>query len=393
MDIKTLKFLYKEHMPFDIMPWDLNFQPHHLLEHFDRTNNSIPDDKFIYLEDCDFLSPIEASLRDIKKLHDKYNIDYNKIIFVTSYHILDWDNRPSLIDKINYYELEFLLTYSAFNEPLRYTTACDFFQPRLGAKTTNTYFTLDNDTKLCIKMVFENSKSFVRQKHYLTYNGYMKPHRVKLLAFLLEKDLLDKGLSSFFYYDEGQLPQKYIDEYFVRYPEVIDNKTMISKIQKIIPYSFDLIGKGSYLEEFHTDSNGINIISQFSTYFNIVTETQFGSGDHQTIFLTEKICKPLFLFQPFIVIGQRGSLEQLKRMGFKTFELFIDESYDEVLDEDERFSMIEKEIKRLCDMSLEEIHKWYWEMEDILLHNHNNFIKIQEQGPKKFIDFMENVIE
>jgi len=44
-------------------------------------------------------------------------------------------------------------------------------------------------------------------------------------------------------------------------------------------------------------------------------------------------------------------------------------------------------------MSLEEIHKWYWEMEDILLHNHNNFIKIQEQGPKKFIDFMENVIE
>ena len=374
------KSLYKK---FNDIHYNFNLQPRHLLEHFDQNPNSIPDDKFLYFECCDDMESIDEMLKDIKKIHDKYDIDYNKIIFVTSYHILDWDNRPSLIDKINYYELESLITYSAFNEDSS-ASACHMF---------DSIESFPNDTKLCIKMVFKNSKSFVRQKHYLTYNGYMKEHRVKLLGFLVEKDLLDKGLSSFFYYDEGQLPQKYIDEYFVRYPEVIDNKTMISKIQKIIPYSFDLIGKGSYLEEFHTDSNGINIISQFSTYFNIVTETQFGSGDHQTIFLTEKICKPLFLFQPFIVIGQRGSLEQLKRMGFKTFELFIDESYDEVLDEDERFSMIEKEIKRLCDMSLEEIHKWYWEMEDILLHNHNNFIKIQEQGPKKFIDFMENVIE
>jgi hypothetical protein len=385
--MNIIKFLYREHIPFGERPTDFNYQAHHLLEHFDQNPNSIPDDKFLYLEDCDFLVPIEDSLRDIKELHDKYNIDYNKIIFVTSYHILDLENRPSLIDKINYYELEFLLTYSAFDENGS-SSACHMF---------DSIESFPNDTKLCIKTVFENSKSFVRQKHYLTYNGYMKEHRVKLLGFLVEKDLLDKGLSSFFYYDEEQLPQKYIDEY--TYDE-IEDKTVISKIQKIIPYSFDLIGKGSYLEEFNVDSNGINITSQFSTYFNIVTENQWESGKPstpQTIFLTEKICKPLFLFQPFIVIGQRGALKQLKRLGFKTFEgpypMHIDESYDEVIDFDERFIMIEKEIKRLCDMSLEEIHKWYWEMEDILLHNHNNFIKIQEQGPKKFIDFMENVIE
>ena len=31
--------------------------------------------------------------------------------------------------------------------------------------------------------------------------------------------------------------------------------------------------------------------------------------------------------------------------------------------------MIVKEIKRLCSMSLEEIHEWYHEMEDVLKHN------------------------
>jgi hypothetical protein len=32
--------------------------------------------------------------------------------------------------------------------------------------------------------------------------------------------------------------------------------------------------------------------------------------------------------------------------------------------------MIYGEIKRLCSMSKEEIHNWYWSMEEILIHNH-----------------------
>ena len=68
------KSLYKK---FNDIDYNFNLQPRHLLEHFDQNPNSIPDDKFLYLEDCDFLVPIEDSFRDIKELHDKYNIDYN----------------------------------------------------------------------------------------------------------------------------------------------------------------------------------------------------------------------------------------------------------------------------------------------------------------------------
>ena len=376
--MNIIKFLYNGHMS-DVGPDDFNSQPHQLLEHFDRTNNSIPDDKFLYLEDCDYLVPIGDSLRDIKKLHDKYDIDYNKIIFVTSYHLLDWDNRPSLIDKINYYELESLITYSAFDENGS-SSACHMF---------DSIESFPNHTKLCIKTVFENSKSFVRQKHYLTYNGYMKEHRVKLLGFLVEKDLLDKGLSSFFYYDEGQLSKEFINEY--TYGE-IEDKTVISKIRKLVPYSFD-----NYRHGFDDPDNasvaGFNITSQFSTYFNIVTESRFGDQSEIThaIFLSDKICKPLFLFQPFIVIGQRGSLEILKRMGFKTFSPWINEEYDLMTDSD-RMSAALKEVEKLCRLDINDLHKWYWEMEDILVHNFNHFVKLNDQGPKKFRDFMENVI-
>ena len=37
-----------------------------------------------------------------------------------------------------------------------------------------------------------------------------------------------------------------------------------------------------------------------------------------------------------------------------------------------RFSMIETEIDKLCSMSKQEIHDWYWSMEEIYKHNYNH---------------------
>ena len=34
---------------------------------------------------------------------------------------------------------------------------------------------------------------------------------------------------------------------------------------------------------------------------------------------------------------------------------------------------IEKEINKLCSKPIEEIHEWYWSIEDILKHNYYHF--------------------
>jgi hypothetical protein len=109
---------------------------------------------------------------------------------------------------------------------------------------------------------------------------------------------------------------------------------------------------------------------------------------------TEKICKPLLNFQPFLLIGFTGGLKLLKELGFKTFSPWIDESYDTVSDSNLRLSMIYNEIHRLSMMSKHEIHNWYWEMEDILLHNHRmliNFYK-NDQFNHDFIRYLESRI-
>jgi hypothetical protein len=40
--------------------------------------------------------------------------------------------------------------------------------------------------------------------------------------------------------------------------------------------------------------------------------------------------------------------------------------------------MAYEEIKKLCGMPKQQIHDWYWKMEDILVHNHNTFMNFHK---------------
>ena len=73
--------------------------------------------------------------------------------------------------------------------------------------------------------------------------------------------------------------------------------------------------------------------------------------------------------QPFIYIGCPGALRVLKDWGIKTFSPFINESYDDEYDPIKRFNMIEKEIKKLNDMPIQQLHDWYYSIKDILIFN------------------------
>ena len=81
----------------------------------------------------------------------------------------------------------------------------------------------------------------------------------------------------------------------------------------------------------------------------------------------------------------------MRKVGFKTFDNWIDESYDSKDDYRERIRLITTEVKRICGMSIEEIDYWYRDMHDILYHNFNHMKKIfdsQVQGKRinKFVD-------
>ena len=89
---------------------------------------------------------------------------------------------------------------------------------------------------------------------------------------------------------------------------------------------------------------------------------------HDGVYITEKTWKAIAYGSPFVINGDNRSLQYLKDMGFKTFDQYWDESYDEV-DDIKKIKIIVEIIKNLCEKSLNEINDLYKDMIPILQHN------------------------
>lgn len=106
-----------------------------------------------------------------------------------------------------------------------------------------------------------------------------------------------------------------------------------------------------------------------NTFVNVLTETLW---ENETIFLSEKIFKPILGCQPFIILGNPGTIRELKKMGFKTFEGFWDESYDDELNFSKRLEKIISILKGLVEKTDEELLEITRQMLPILQHNYEH---------------------
>jgi hypothetical protein len=112
-----------------------------------------------------------------------------------------------------------------------------------------------------------------------------------------------------------------------------------------------------------------------NSWVSVVTESSYFDYEH-SVFISEKTFKPIACMQPFIIVGSKHSLKYLRKLGYKTFEGFIDESYDD-LDDCERFLGIVNALKKI--KNIEDKAAWYESMRDILEHNHKLFLSIHTQ--------------
>jgi hypothetical protein len=121
-------------------------------------------------------------------------------------------------------------------------------------------------------------------------------------------------------------------------------------------------------------SNGsqtINCIPQLmESFLHVVTETCFWD---KKFHLTEKIFKPIVAKQPFLLIGCAQNLKYLRSYGFKTFDKWWDESYDEIEDPIERLNAVVAVIKKICSYENRYLESMLYEMQEVLEFNFNLF--------------------
>ena len=210
-----------------------------------------------------------------------------------------------------------------------------------------------------------------REKKALMLNRRLRPHRLIILSLLQNDKLLDDTLSSFD-----------MDEMLYTADAGLD--LVSGGGYDNVPYILDQNYKNKMSTGFHNltkikkrvvDYDDLESIWGFAfetkdiyekTYFSIVPETLFYE---MGTYLSEKAFKPIAHLHPFVMMGRPGILKTLKRIGFKTFSDFWDESYDSELNFPKRCDMIIHEVKQLCNKSQSELIQMLKDMEEILIHN------------------------
>jgi hypothetical protein len=97
----------------------------------------------------------------------------------------------------------------------------------------------------------------------------------------------------------------------------------------------------------------------------LVPETR---TDH--FFVTEKTVRPIVAGMPFVMISNRGFMRRLRQIGFQTFHPYIDESYDHISNDHQRYAMALEsffnfvqnptnieQIQQICDHNIDIIKR------------------------------------
>lgn len=109
--------------------------------------------------------------------------------------------------------------------------------------------------------------------------------------------------------------------------------------------------------EFHNDS-----------YVNVIANSYF-SYDPGRLELNEKMYKPMYCLQPFINVGEVGTLKALRELGYQTFGQWFNESYDSLMDDEQRMEAVVSEVNRIGQMSDSALNDMLVDMLPVLEHN------------------------
>ena len=219
------------------------------------------------------------------------------------------------------------------------------------------------------KFYFEDLETHKKEYKFICLNGTITSWRLLVTYEIFNRNLKKKSMMSMVNKCNDSL-----EGMNSQWEYLVDrklNKNELNYLKKL-PILFDKTSK-----QLNKEIGTINpmlvdedyILNLKKSYFSLVTESDISPFFKNNPYkITEKTYKAIS-FHPFIIVGGCGILKYLRSLGFKTFPEMFDESYDDIEDDYERIDFIHKEVKKLCDMSDEELHKIYVSIIPKIKHN------------------------
>jgi len=217
-------------------------------------------------------------------------------------------------------------------------------------------YTLYENTYRENKKTFEDYYNFKNSNEIKLYSLLQKrprPHRPWFFGLLVKNNLHEQGLINM-----DLIKNRHI---------VVDGESMppelIDQANKELPRWIDDEPNNIHPDNFYIRRLTENYFER--SWVHVVSEASYSHSEH-SLFISEKTFKPILCYQPFMILGSKHSLKKLREMGYRTFQPFIDEDYDN-LDGIERMKAIIESIKKIN--SIENKIEWYAGMREILEHN------------------------
>jgi hypothetical protein len=170
-----------------------------------------------------------------------------------------------------------------------------------------------------------------REHEFTVLNRLHKSWRATAMADLHRHGILTRSYWS--YCETGVLD----DNNPIEIDSIDGLRTGTEQFLSRAPYVSDELGQAERNNHAVTQSK-----YHENSYCNIVMETHFDADQSGGSFLTEKTFKPIKHGQLFFIAGPVGSLQALRNLGYRTFDSILDNSYDQIENNTERW-------KKLCD--------------------------------------------
>lgn len=330
------------------------------------------------------LNKVDLSSNDVTYYHHPYDNLFHKVSFVDAVNPENFEhirNNPTVtlvhensceaIDSRFAEEVFQAITKHNINPSQIKIIAADenhknFLKEYLENKNVHgTDISVQNTLLSKVKIPPSNlNESTVRNKKFSSLSRNYKEWRLFLYEELFRNDLLKHFTYSFHnIWPYGDVEKVFTVSQMVEDLSNLGVKDLSKDFIKWLarsPHDLDI-------------SEGDNVKNKWSnvTYdairsadFHLTVETHFdqksftGQDTFDRSFgpssITEKAYKPISCSRPFIIFSTPYFLEDTRKLGYKTFEPYINESYDLETNNHKRLQMIVEEVDRICNLPKEE---------------------------------------
>lgn len=276
-------------------------------------------------------------------------------------------------------ELKLLFYYHEADSPARIKIVLDFLGLKsqfpknyylfVSANTAAEYlenFVYFPDHELFFKEINKNQTPVTNIGHrpyeFTALNRTHKLWRATVMSELHRANLLNQSLWSY--------------NTLCELEDDCTNPINVDQLRGSSEYMEFFIERGPYFcdgndHQQHNNHRQVNTELYTQSYCHIVIETLFDIEQSGGAFLTEKTYKAIKYGQPFVIVGAVGSLATLRRAGYRTFDHAIDNRYDLIHDNVQRWLAVKNAISQIRSQNMQQ---WFELCHNDIVHNQQHFL-------------------